>query len=176
MPTPLIARLPDGEHHWLDLVVGHDGNIDPDQLVAAVARALVPGTAAMRLEETDGGFTMRPGDPRPLARRMISATVRILGQARGGWVDVDLVEFAQRIDTLDLGPDQAAPLDPNMVRLVAFAMDNHDFDSDDCRPTPGEDCWAWCHACKVLRDLPAEVIAAGEGWLRAAEMDGAANR
>lgn len=172
MPTPLIARLADGEHGWLDLVVGHDGNIDPDQLVTAVAHALVPGTAAMRLEQTDGGFAMVPGDPRPLTRRLIATTMRIIGQTQGWWTDIELVDLAIDLDALEL-PDQAPPLDPSLVRLVAFAMDGHDFNSDHCRPTPGEDCWGWCHACKVLADLPAEVLEAGRAFVRAAELESA---
>lgn len=53
--------------------------------------------------------------------------------------------------------------DVQLAALVARAMDTHDHDG------PGS--YALCPSCKVLRDIPTDVLAAGADFLAAAELE-----
>lgn len=52
------------------------------------------------------------------------------------------------------------------VPMVVYAMRHHDFNSDDCVPTPGVDCWAWCNSCSMLAAVPADVQDAARALIR----------
>jgi hypothetical protein len=45
------------------------------------------------------------------------------------------------------------------VNLVQFADRDHDYATDACFPTKGDDCADWCPACAVLRHVADDVIA-----------------
>lgn len=54
--------------------------------------------------------------------------------------------------------EERALIRPLLVDLAVFADRHHDFDSGDCHPQPGVDCWPFCDACKVLARVPADVV------------------
>jgi hypothetical protein len=64
--------------------------------------------------------------------------------------------------------------DEQAIRLAAHALDTHELNSSSLEPTPGVDCWRWCHSCKTLDGLPSDLLDAAAAYLAAAQAELAA--
>ncbi len=51
------------------------------------------------------------------------------------------------------------PSPVTVARLVGFVDQHHDVKrGTGCHTEPGIDCEPWCDACRVLRDVPAQIL------------------
>lgn len=62
--------------------------------------------------------------------------------------------------------EERAAVRPLLVDLVAFVDQEHEYAVDSCHPQPGSDCGAWCEACKLIAQVPVDLLAEARQKLR----------
>lgn len=165
---------------WRDLIAIHSGpttsdaRFDRDPAALAWARAKVQ----REVDKLSGWQTIDAAGGEPERSEQWRRHVNHLKRTFIGGDGCVIAAFDERLPQVRaemdrLAPELAPPLDPTLVRLVAFALDNHETNGRGCHDEPGVDCEPWCHACKILDGVPTEVLEAGRVWLRTAELEAA---
>jgi hypothetical protein len=80
------------------------------------------------------------------------------------WTDPYAEGFVRGVDSKPLAETIRPPAEDLKaialtLRLVAFVDQEHETIGGGCWPEPGKDCVPHCEACKVLGDVPADLLA-----------------